>query len=436
VCFGNVTIVGYTMEAWEANKSGRVPQIFPRCLAQLGGTTSWTDCLTALRHLMIPFHVVRGSQIAQYEESFASSIGVRYAISFSAARVGLFGLLKVLGIGLGDEVLLQVPTHIVVANAIRYAGAQPVYVDCRLEDYNIDLDHVEQRITPKTRILILQHTFGIPVDLDRAQDLAKRHGLILIEDCVHALGARYKGRPVGSFGRAAIFSTEETKTISSTMGGMVVTDDRILAQQIRDFQEACPWPRRSLVARYLLKLVAYHFLTYPYVYRWPRLAYEFLGRRNPLPTPTSREERQGLRPKEYAKRFSNGQSAVVLRQLQRLEQNVAHRAFLAAAYSARLAQFGLKVPKVGEGVCPSWVRFPVWVSDRDKALRRVSPYCVSGTWFTSVLEEADSPSCGGYVSGLCPRAEMVSRHLINLPTHPRVREADVARITEALSSNV
>ena len=235
------------MEAWAATKSGRVARIFPRCLAQLGGTTSWADCLTALRHLMIPFHVVRGSQIAQYEESFASSIGVRYAISFSAARVGLFGLLKVLGIVPGDEVLLQVPTHIVVANAIRYAGAQPVYVDCRLEDYNIDLDHAEQRITPKTRVLILQHTFGIPVDLDRAQDLAKRYGLMLVEDCVHALGASYKGRPVGSFGRAAIFSTEETKTISSTMGGMVVTDDPLLAQQIRDFQEACPWPRLSLI---------------------------------------------------------------------------------------------------------------------------------------------------------------------------------------------
>jgi len=424
------------MESWEATRSGPVSQILPRCLAQLGGATSWADCLTALRHLMTPFHALRGPQIAHYEESFGSRIGVRFAISFSAARVGLFGLLKVLGIGPTDEVLLQVPTHIVVANAIRYTGAQPVYVDCRLEDYNIDLKQAEQRITPKTRAIILQHTFGIPVDLDRAQDLAKRYGLILIEDCVHALGARYKGRPVGSFGRAAIFSTEETKTISSTMGGMVVTDDRILAQQIRDFEEACPWPRRSLVARYLLKLVAYHFLTHPYVYRWPRLAYEFLGRRNPLPTPTSREERQGLRPKDYATRFSNGQSAVLLGQLQRLEQNVALRAFVAAAYSARLAQCGLKLPKVAEGVYPSWVRFPVWVSDRDEALRRVSPHCVSGTWFTSVLEEAESPSCGGYVSGLCPRAEMVSRHLINLPTHPRVREADVARITEALSSNV
>jgi len=401
----------------------------------LGGTTSWGDCLTALRYLADPFHLVQGSQIAEYEESFASQLGVRYAISFSAARVGFFGLLKLLGVGPGDEVLLQVPTHIVVANAIHYTGAQPVYVDCRLEDYNMDLNEAERRITPRTKVLLLQHTFGIPVDLEHALDLAKRHGLIVIEDCVHALGARYDGHPVGSFGRAAFFSTEETKTISSTMGGMVVTDDRVLAQQIRDFQEGCPRPRHSLVARYLLKLATYHVLTHPYIHRWPRLAYEFLGRRNPLPTPTSREERQGLRPKEYVKRFSNGQSAVARRQLQRLEENVAHRAFIAAAYSTKLTQYGFKVPEVSLRAHPSWVRFPVWVRERDKAIRRLAPHCVSGTWFTSVIEEAESPSCGGYVSGLCPRAELASRHLINLPTHPRVREADVARITEALSGN-
>ncbi|HEX2712747.1 MAG TPA: aminotransferase class I/II-fold pyridoxal phosphate-dependent enzyme [Candidatus Acidoferrales bacterium] len=389
----------------------------------------------AVRYLAVPFHLVRGSQIAKYEESFARRIGVRYAISFSAARVGLFSLLKVLGIGAGDEVLLQVPTHVVVANAIRYTGGRPVYVDCRLEDYNIDLNEAERLITPRAKILVLQHTFGIPADLDRALDLAKRYGLTVIEDCVHALGASYDGRPIGSFGRAAIFSTEETKTISSTMGGMVVTDDRALASQIREYQEACPLPRHSLVARYLLKLATYHVVTHPYIHRWARLAYELLGRRNPLPSPTSREERQGLQPKEYVKRFSNGQSAIAHRQLQRLEQNVAHRALIAAAYSTKLSQYGFRIPEVSGRARPSWVRFPVWVPNREKAMRRLAPHCVPGTWFTSVLEEAETPSCGGYVNGQCPRAELASRHLINLPTHPRVCEADVARITKALSHN-
>src|SRR5207249_8180397 len=114
----------------------------------------------------------------------------KYAISCNSARVGLYGLLRALGVVEGAEVLLSIPSHIVVANAIRYTGAQPVYVDCRLEDYNIDLEDAERRITPRSRVLLVQHTFGIPVEMDAALALARRHNLVVIEDCVHALGAR------------------------------------------------------------------------------------------------------------------------------------------------------------------------------------------------------------------------------------------------------
>src|SRR5207244_5684423 len=130
-------------------------------------------------------------------------------------------------------------THIVVANAIRYVGARPVYVDCRLDNYNMDLEQAERQITSRTKVLILQHTFGIPADLDAALVLARRHGVEVGEDCVDALGTTYHGRPVGSFGRAAFFSTEETKTISTTMGGVAVTDDPVLAGQLQAFQASC-----------------------------------------------------------------------------------------------------------------------------------------------------------------------------------------------------
>jgi perosamine synthetase len=185
--------------------------------------------------------MIQGVSIAEYERAFAARIGTRFAISFATGRVGLYGILRSLGIGRGDEVLLPAPTHIVVANAIRYTGARPVYVDCELETFNIDFTHAASRVTPRTRALILQHGFGIPVDLDLASDIAER-GLDLIEDCVHALGSTYQGRPLGTFGKAAFFSTEETKTTSTTMGGMVVTDDHELARSLRAFQSACSWP--------------------------------------------------------------------------------------------------------------------------------------------------------------------------------------------------
>src|SRR5216117_3597113 len=297
----------------------------PRCLALLGGTTGWPDCVEALRHLLTPTQLVQGAKVDAYERAFARTVGVRHAISFASGRVGLYGLLQVLGVGEGAEVLLSVPTHIVVANSIRYTGARPIYVDCRLEDYNIDLADAERRITPRSRVLLLQNTFGVPVEMDTALAFARRHNLVVIEDCVHALGARYDGRQVGTFGHGAIFSTEETKTISTTMGGMAVTNDPALAARLRDFQATCSWPRVRLAARYLLKFVVYYILTEPHVHQFARIAYERLGRRNPLPVPTTLEERQGQRPRNYERRLSNGQAAVGLCQLSNLERNLGHR---------------------------------------------------------------------------------------------------------------
>jgi dTDP-4-amino-4,6-dideoxygalactose transaminase len=393
-----------------------------------------SDCLAGLRHLARPDDLIRGQAIQAYERAFAREIGVGYGYSFGAARFGLYGLLRALGVGDGDEVLVQVPTHVVVANAIRYTGARPVFVDCDLDTYNIDLDAAERQVTPRAKALILQHTFGIPVDLEAAQALARRFGLEVIEDCVHALGATYAGRPVGSFGRAAVFSTEETKTISSTMGGMVVTDDPELAARLEDFQARCPWPSVSLTTRYVLKLVLYHLITQPNLHRYSRPVYERLGSWQPLPKPTSPHEQQGLRPPTYERRLSNAQAALALRQLGRLKRNVAHRRTLAAAYQARLAERGVAGPQPPALAAPAYVRYPLWVTNRAAAVARAAPHAVLGTWFTSVLEEAAAAAAIGYTSGSCPRAEAAAAHLVNLPTHPRATTRDVARIVSAVES--
>lgn len=403
-----------------------------RRVALIGGTTTLEDCMIALGYLVHPRQLVDGEAIAEFERAFAKQIGVRYAYSFCHGRVGLYGLLCGLGIGPGDEVLLQVPTHIVVANAIRYTGAQPVYVDCRLENYNIDLEQAEQRITPRTKALVLQHTFGIPVDLDAALDLTSRHGITLIEDCVHALGATYGGQQVGSFGRAAFFSSEETKTISTTMGGMVVTDDPELATRVQAFQRSCarlsPWQS----FRYILKLVLYHGMTEPHIHQYTRAIYEFFGQRNPLPQPTTDEEIYGKRPAIYEQRLSNAQAAIGLLQLHRLQTNVAHRRAIAASYSELLSAEGFKVPNPPAKAEPAYVRYPVWVEDPALVARVATRRATLGTWFSSVLEEAASPACGDYKIGSCPRAEEATRHLINLPTNPRVNAQDVEAIVLAV----
>lgn len=401
-----------------------------RLIALLGGTTSWGDFVSASRYLLWPNALVHGSALTAYEDEFAARVGRRWGFSFLAGRVGLYGILKALGVGPGDEVLLQVPTHVVVANAIRYVGARPVFVDCSLDTFNIDLDEAEKRVTPRTRAIVVQHTFGIPVDMDRVAALSERHNIAVVEDCVHALGASYAGGPVGSFGHASFFSTEETKTISTTMGGMAVTDDPDLADRLRKFQVGCANPPTSLVARYVLKLAAYHLLTEPHLHRLTRAAYEGFGRRNPLPGPTVAAERAGRRPARYARRLGNAQAALGLRQLRRLDRNIAHRSRISQIYRSRLSDAGIVGVRPPELAEPVFVRYPIWVADRTEAVKRLRPRAVAGTWFNSILGESSDPANVGYELGSCPRAEAAAQHLVNLPTHGRVSVGDAERLVE------
>lgn len=405
----------------------------PRRIALLGGTTTFTDCLVALRYLVTFIRLIRGQSIAEYERAFAKTVGARHAVSFNSGRVGLYGVLRSLGIGLGDEVLLQVPTHIVVANAIRYLGARPVYVDCRPDTFNMDLEEAERRVTLRTRALVLQHTFGLPADIDKALDLTRRHGLDLIEDCVHSLGATHKDAMVGTFGKAGFFSTEETKTITTTMGGMVVTDDPELAAGLRAFQADCAWPTWRLTVRYLLKFLLYPIYSQPNLFPYLQAIYQRSGSRDLLPTATTADEAEGRMPSRYAQRLSNAQAALGLRQLRRLEANLAHRKAIAAEYHRLLGASGLDLSRAHTGSEPAFVRFPVWVDDRPRTLRAAAPWAALGDWFTSVLEESADPTCADYEEGSCLRAESAARHLINLPTHPNTRLRDARAIARAVS---
>jgi dTDP-4-amino-4,6-dideoxygalactose transaminase len=250
---------------------------------------------------------------------------------------------------------------------------------------------------------------------------------------VHSLGSTYRGRPVGSFGRASFFSTEETKTISSTMGGMVATSDADLAERLKRFRARCAPPGAYQTVRYLLKFIAYHMLTEPHVHRLTRALYELVGKRSPLPRATAPEEMQGRPATNYQQSLSNAQAALALRQLQRLEDNVQHRRDVAAEYARRLPESGYAVPRTEAGAVPAFVRYPVWAEDRQQALRAAKPRVLLGDWFTSVLEEATSPGVGAYEPGSCPRAETAAQHLINLPTHPRIDESDVESIISLLT---
>ena len=177
---------------------------------------------------------IDGIEDKAFESSFAKYCGVKYAISVGNGLDALMLILKAMDIGKGDEVIVPANTFIATALAVSYVGATPVFVEPEIRTFNIDCKRIEKCITNKTKAIIPVHLYGQPCDMDRVLEIAKKHGLKVIEDCAQAHGATYNGKKVGSFGDAAGFSFYPGKNLGALGdGGAVVTNNEALATRIR-----------------------------------------------------------------------------------------------------------------------------------------------------------------------------------------------------------
>ncbi len=173
-----------------------------------------------------------GPKLREFETAMATYIGAAHAVGVSSGTAGLHLALLALGVGAGDEVIVPSFTFVAVANAVRYVGAEPVFADIDAETLNLDPVSVEATITPRTRAMIVVHTFGRPANLPALMEIAGRHRLIVIEDACEAIGAEIGGQRVGSFGEAGVFAFYPNKQITTGEGGMVITRREDVAQKI------------------------------------------------------------------------------------------------------------------------------------------------------------------------------------------------------------
>lgn len=188
-----------------------------------------------------------GPFVKKFEDAFAARVGRRYGISVCNGSVAIDTALAALGIGHNDEVILPTFTIISCAAAIVRAGAVPVVVDCDPLTWNIDIEQIESRITPRTKAIMVVHIYGLPVDLDPILEIAKRYGLFVIEDAAEMHGQTYKGLPCGSFGDISTFSFYPNKHITTGEGGMVVTNHEHLAERCRSLRNLCFQPQARFV---------------------------------------------------------------------------------------------------------------------------------------------------------------------------------------------
>ncbi len=322
--------------------------------------------------------LAQGPRVAELEQRFAALCGTKHAIATSSGTTALHVALLAHEIGPGDEVITTPFTFIATVNSILFVGARPVLVDIDAETFNIDPTLIEAAVTPRTKAIMPVHLYGYPCDMDPILEIAERHGLAIIEDAAQAVGARYKGRMVGSFGTAC-FSLYATKNVMSGEGGMITTDDDVVAERARMLRS------HGMRRRYYHDALGYNF------------------------------------------RMSDLHAAIGVAQMDRLEGFTAKRRENAAYLSAHLR--GVRVPTVREGFEHVWHQYTIRVEgDRDAAVQQLNAAGVGTGVFYPVPAHKQNHLREMYAGSSLPVAEQVSREVISLPVHPLLSQADLEKI--------
>lgn len=188
-----------------------------------------------------------GPFVKGFEEKFAAQMGRKHGIAVCNGTAALDAAVEALGIGPGDEVILPTFTIISCVLQIVRSGATPVLVDADPLTWNMDVTQIEAKVTPRTKAIMVVHIYGLPVDMDSVLDIAKRHGLKIIEDAAEVIGQTYRGKPCGSFGEISTVSFYPNKHVTTGEGGMILTDDDELAERCRSLRNLCFQPKRRFV---------------------------------------------------------------------------------------------------------------------------------------------------------------------------------------------
>jgi perosamine synthetase len=336
----------------------------------------------------------QGKYIEQFEEQFASYCGCRYGISTTSGTTALHLALASVGIGQGDEVILPSFTMGATAFAVVYTGATPVLADSDGDTWNIDPARLEQLITSRTRAIMPVHIYGHPCDMDPIMEIAERHNLFVIEDAAEAHGAEYKGRKAGSFGLINCFSFYANKIITTGEGGMVVTNDLVVANKARRLKDLA----HSSQKRYLHTEIGFNY------------------------------------------RMTNIQAAMGVAQLERIDQYIDARRRHALLYNARLKNVdGIVLPPEKEWAKNVYWMYSILVSDkfglsRDDLMSKLKDKGIdTRAFFIPMHLQPVFLEMGLFVNEKYPVAEQMGRQGFYLPSGSGLKDQEIEFICESLN---
>ena len=296
---------------------------------------------------------------------------------------------------------------------------------------------LESKITPKTKVIIAQHTYGYPCDMDAIMNIADKKSISVIEDCCLALGSKYKGKMTGTFGKAAYFSSQWNKPYTTGLGGIVITNDTEIAEKIRLLckKELC-LPSKWEVMMLAAQLAAYRLFIYPRTTALAQSIFRYLTKKGAVVGSSTTHELEPVKANDFFKAISSVQARSGLRQLKKIERNIAHRRKIAELYDKLLEEKGWKSREYDRAVMnPVMVRYPVRIKEKEKALHEAAKAGVElGSWFECPLHPIETPlEAYDYEIGMCPEAEKAGREVVNLPLHPRADEKTAKRTMEFIT---
>ena len=349
--------------------------------------------------------VLRGSRLSlgpvlvEFERSIAKYVQAEHAVAVNSGTSGLHLAMLALGIGTGDEVIVPSFTFIAAANAIRYVGATPVFVDIDAVTLNLDPSLVEAAITRRTRAIVVVHTFGIPADMKALLETARRHKLRVVEDACEALGAEFDGRKVGPLGDVGVFAFYPNKQITTGEGGMLVTNSVELAATARSLRNQ---GRRDTDDWFEHSEVGYNY------------------------------------------RISEINCALGLEQMKRIDGMLARRAEVAAKYHSRLGEDSrlILLPLTLASARISWFVYVVRLSvefqeaDRDRVRTDLAASGIaSGRYFAPIHMQ---PAYADFRTGRrdLPVTESESARCIALPFYNRLSDVQIERVCGALVASI
>jgi dTDP-4-amino-4,6-dideoxygalactose transaminase len=401
------------------------------------------DVKLALNLLIRPWLWRKGKAIAQLEDEFKKYLGVKYAVSFNSGRSSFFAILKSLELQEKDEVLLQAFTCNAVPNPVLWAEMEPVYVDCNTDDFNMSPESLRSVLALRRaqgknpKVLVVQHTFGLPANMDEIRAICAENDLIFIEDCAHSLGAEYNGVKVGTQSKAAFFSFSRDKVISSVYGGMAVTNDDEIGKKLEDLQKKFGKPNLFWILQQILHPILLAYIILP-IYNFLDLGKIILILSqifHVLSKAVSWQEKRGKRPDYFPKALPNAIAMMALNQFEKLDRFNKQRQKIAEYYYEELKNTKFELPKQFDARKNIFLRFTVKHKNAHDIIYNAwhKQNILLGDWYTTPIAPFDTNEKDvHYVKGSCPNAEFLAKRTLNLPTHINISKKDAERIVNFL----